>query len=46
MAKMTGAHALLASLEYQKVEVIFGILGRYPNGSNRLSNTLGTDIKT
>jgi acetolactate synthase-1/2/3 large subunit len=27
MAKMTGAHALLASLEYQKVEVIFGILG-------------------
>ncbi len=27
MAKMSGAHALLASLEYQKVEVIFGILG-------------------
>jgi acetolactate synthase I/II/III large subunit len=27
MAKMTGAHALLESLEKQKVEVIFGILG-------------------
>ena len=27
MAKMTGAHALLESLEHQKVEVIFGILG-------------------
>jgi acetolactate synthase-1/2/3 large subunit len=27
MTKMSGAHALLASLEYQKVEVIFGILG-------------------
>jgi acetolactate synthase-1/2/3 large subunit len=27
MAKMTGARALLESLEHQKVEVIFGILG-------------------
>ena len=27
MAKMTGAQALLESLEHQKVEVIFGILG-------------------
>ena len=27
MAKMSGAQALLESLEHQKVEVIFGILG-------------------